>query len=131
MFYTILFFYRGDIIKKEALKGIGENIQKARLKRKLTQEQLAEKCNVSSEYISSLERGLSSGSISLIVDICNALDITPDYVFSKCINSNCDSNYNIDILDTETSVAYLKLKDDNKNFVNYTIKHLYSMQRKR
>jgi len=118
-------------MKKEALKWIGENIQKARLKRKLTQEQLAEKCNVSSEYISSLERGLSSGSISLIVDICNALDITPDYVFSKCINSNCDSNYNIDILDTETSVAYLKLKDDNKNFVNYTIKHLYSMQRKR
>lgn len=117
-------------MRKEALIGIGENIQKARLKRKLTQEQLAEKCNVSSEYISSLERGVSSGSISLIVDICNALDITPNYVFSKCIN-NCDSNYNIDILDTETSVAYLKLKEDNKNFVNYTIKHLYSMQRKR
>lgn len=114
--------------KEVALKGIGENIQKARLKRKLTQEQLAEMCNVSSEYISTIERGLSSGSISLIVDICNVLDITPDYVFNKCVNS--DTN-NIEILDAETSVTYLKLKDDNKNFVNYTIKHLYSMQKKR
>ncbi len=116
--------------KQVALKGIGENIQKARLKKNLTQEQLAEKCNVSSEYISTLERGISAGSISLIVDICNVLDITPNYVFNKCIN-NCDSNYNIDILDTETSVTYLKLKDDNKNFVKNTIKHLYSMQKKR
>ena len=63
-------------MKNEAsLKEIGNNIQIARLKKKLTQEALAEKCNVSAKYISAMERGISSGSISLIIDICNILTI--------------------------------------------------------
>lgn len=110
------------------LKHIGLNIQTARLKKGITQEQLAEKCNVSTKYISSIETGKSSGSTSLIIDICNALDISPNYIFNKTIRSANDS---IDVLPSEISLTYLKLKDDNKSFVNHTITHLYSMQKKR
>ena len=35
------------------------------------------------------------------------------------------------VLPSETSTVYLKLKDDNKSFVNQTINHLYIMQNKR
>ncbi len=112
----------------KSLKNIGNNIQIARLKKGLTQEALSEKCNVSTKYISAIERGISSGSISLIIDICNALDVTPNYIFNTTINN---SNDTVDIFSAETSSIYLKLKSDNKKFVENTIKHLYSMQTQR
>lgn len=112
----------------KSLKNIGNNIQIARLKKGLTQEALSEKCNVSTKYISAIERGISSGSISLIIDICNALDVTPNYIFNTTINN---SNDIVDIFSAETSSIYLKLKSDNKKFVENTIKHLYSMQTQR
>ena len=114
--------------KDKLLKNIGNNIQIARLKKGLTQEVLSEKCNVSTKYISSIERGISAGSVSLIIDICNVLDVTPNYIFGNTINND---NNNIDVLPTDISSTYLKLKTDNKNFVNNTILHLYSMQIKR
>ena len=112
----------------KSLKNIGNNIQIARLKKGLTQEALSEKCNVSTKYISAIERGISSGSISLIIDICNVLDVTPNYVFNTTINN---SNDTVDVFSVETSSIYLKLKSDNKKFVENTIKHLYSMQTQR
>ena len=113
---------------KISLEKIGNNIQHARLKAGLTQDALAEKCGVSAKYISAIERGISSGSISLIIDICNILDVTPNYIFNGSINNSNDC---FDVLPAEISTTYLKLKDDNKSFVNQTINHLYSMQVKR
>ena len=94
----------------------------------LTQEALAEKCNVSTKYISAIERGISSGSISLIIDICNTLNVTPNYIFSNTIKN---SNDTINVFSNEISSIYLKLKSENKDFVDNTIKHLYSMQNRR
>ena len=111
-----------------SLKNIGNNIQIARLKMGLTQEALAEKCNVSTKYISAIERGISSGSISLIIDICNTLNVTPNYIFSNTIKN---SNDTINVFSNEISSIYLKLNCENKDFVENTIKHLYSMQNRR
>lgn len=112
----------------KSLKNIGNNIQIARLKKGFTQEALSEKCNVSTKYISAIERGISAGSISLIIDICNTLDITPNYIFSNTISN---SNDTITVLPADISSTYLKLKPENKQFVENTIKHLYAMQKKR
>ena len=112
----------------QILEEIGHNIQLARMKKGLTQEQLAEKCNVTTQYIGTIERGKTPGSMLLIIDICNVLDISPNYIFNKLIKNSNDS---IDILPVETSVEYLKLKPENKEFVIQTINHLYSMQTKR
>lgn len=112
------------------LKSIGHNIQLARLEKGFTQEILAEKCNVSAKYISALETGLSSGSIPLLLDICNILDITPNYIFNKALNVN-ELNDNLDVIDSQTLIYYKKLKDDNKQFINNAIRHLYNMQKKR
>lgn len=116
--------------KDDELKFIGNNIQLARLKMGLTQETLAEKCNVSTNYISSLERGITSGSIPLIIDICNVLNVTPNFIFKHSIDSE-NLKDNIDIIDPELLIYYSKLKDENKTFVNQTIIHLYGMQKKR
>ena len=115
--------------KKDYLKFIGNNIRLARLKMGLTQETLAEKCDVSTNYISSLERGISSGSIPLIINICNILNITPNFLFNHSINMKKKLNDNIDMMDSEILLYYLKLDDKNKDFINKAITHLYDIQK--
>lgn len=116
--------------KSRTLKFIGKNIQLARLKKGYTQEVLAEKANVSTKYISALERGVSSGSIPLIINMCSLLDISPNYIFRNVLNIN-KLNDEIDIIDKTTLILYEKLNDENKKFVKDTINHLYNMQKKR
>ena len=112
------------------LKNIGQNIQKARLKKELTQEQLAEICNISYKHIGIIERGLSYGSIPLLIKICNALDISPNYVFGNIIK-NSDNNSNIEVLPDEVLISYLKLNDETKTLVNNLINDLYMIQKNR
>lgn len=115
--------------KKNYLKFIGNNIRLARLNMGLTQETLAEKCDVSTNYISSLERGISSGSIPLIINICDILNITPNFLFNHSINMKKKLNDNIDMMDSEILLYYLKLDDKNKDFINKAIIHLYDIQK--
>lgn len=116
--------------KATFLKSIGNNIKLARLKKGYTQEVLAEKCDVSTKYISALETGSTSGSIPLIMDICNILDVTPNYIFNKVLKEK-DLNDTIEAIDPNLLIIYTKLKEENKEFVNQTISHLYNMQKKR
>lgn len=116
--------------KEKFLKSMGHNIHLARLNKSITQDVLAKHCNVSPKYISALERGLSSGSIELILDICDYLDVTPNFIFNNAINID-EKKDNINFLSQETLITFSKLKDENKEFVNHIITHLYNMQKKR
>ena len=55
---------------------MGKFIANVRKEKQLTQEQLAEILNVDRTTISKWERGVSAPDISLLQQICNALDIT-------------------------------------------------------
>lgn len=112
----------------KCIKNIGNNIKLARLKKGLTQEELSEKCNVSSQYISAIESGRTSGSLSLMIEICNILDVSPNNIFGNTVKNSNDST---NVLSNELSFSYLKLNSENKKFVDNTISHLYSMQNKR
>lgn len=59
---------------------IGARIKNARQMRKLTQEAVAEKLNVSCQHISEIERGLSGLSLSSLIQICKVLDVDADYI---------------------------------------------------
>ena len=62
---------------KEKMRQIGLNISYYRRYRKMTQIQLAEQVNVSSCYISQIERGLVKNAVSLpvLISIAEALHI--------------------------------------------------------
>lgn len=62
---------------EERMRQIGLNISYYRKYRKMTQMQLAEKVNLSSCYISQIERGLVKKSVSLpvLISIAQALDV--------------------------------------------------------
>ena len=66
-------------------KSIGAKIKESRLKMKLTQEKLAEKIDVSTSFLSRLENGSAVAGFETYCLICNALNITLDYLTADVI----------------------------------------------
>lgn len=66
--------------KKEINIRIGERIRRARESAGYTQEKLAEKVEVSIQYISDLERGVVGASLQTIVRLCHVLSVSSDYI---------------------------------------------------
>lgn len=64
------------------LKEMGERIYKRRREKKLTQEQVAEKMNVSTQMISNLELGKKAIRPENLIKICAVLDISADYILT-------------------------------------------------
>lgn len=94
--------------KKEINIQIGEQIRIAREKAKLTQEQFAERIDVSPQYISDLERGVVGISIQTLKRACIALGVSSDQILFgansvnrlETIEKRCSnlSDYNFSIL---------------------------------
>lgn len=61
---------------------IGKLISIVRKEKNLTQEQLAEKLNVSKNAVSKWERGLNLPDVSIMKDLCKELDITLNELFN-------------------------------------------------
>ena len=57
-------------------KLVGRNALRIRRERGLTQEQLAERCGLSQQYISGLEKGRRNPTIVTIFEIATALGIS-------------------------------------------------------
>ena len=66
-----------------AIVNFGKRIQEARQLRNITQDQLAEKCNVTPKHISAIERGTTTGSITLLLNICYFLEIISKYIIFR------------------------------------------------
>ena len=74
---------------------LGEKIKELRLSCELTQEELADRCELTKGYISQLENDLTSPSIATLIDILSALGTTLKEFFSEddsdekiCFNKN-------------------------------------------
>ena len=67
-------------------KIIGSKIQEIRKQKGLTQEQLAERVNISPHYLSALERGVYNIKLDLLVEILNILNCSADEVFQDVVN---------------------------------------------
>jgi transcriptional regulator with XRE-family HTH domain len=61
----------------------GKVLKEQRELKKLSQEKLAELCDLDRTYISLLERGLRQPTISTLFKIANALNITPSELIKK------------------------------------------------
>ena len=57
---------------------IGKKIRKYRKERRMTQEELAEKTDLSTNYVGALERAEKNLTVANLINIANALDITAD-----------------------------------------------------
>jgi transcriptional regulator with XRE-family HTH domain len=62
---------------------VAANVRRARLRRGLTQEELAEAAGVDLTYLQRIERGTANPSVRVLVSIANALDVPPSRLFRK------------------------------------------------
>lgn len=65
-------------------KDSGMRIANLRRKKGLTQEQLAEKLNISTSNLGKLERGLQGMSIDLLIEIGMFFGVSTDYILLGC-----------------------------------------------
>ena len=107
-----------EVEKSNILQVIGSNIKRARLLRGLTQEDLSERLDTSTNFISLIERGASGVSLTNLVDICNILEVNPTFLFEGLI---APTNNNDKLIN---SISLLSREDRAivDNLVNYIIK---------
>jgi len=65
---------------KDHLKYLGENIRNARKNKNLTIETLSELVGISESFLGTVERGESSISIETLVNLCEMLNVSADYL---------------------------------------------------
>ena len=68
--------------KETLLKKIGKNVKIERIKKDLTQEQLAVIMNVSQNYIACIERGKANMSLGKILELVKSLDTSIEAVLN-------------------------------------------------
>ncbi|MEY8368823.1 helix-turn-helix transcriptional regulator [Anaerovoracaceae bacterium 42-11] len=69
-------------------KGLGRRINTARKDRGLTADRLSEMCHINATYLRQIEGGTKMPSLSVFIDICNALKISPDYLLQDVLVEN-------------------------------------------
>jgi len=59
---------------------IGSNVRKCRQRKGFTQEMLAERAGISTNYLGAIERGEKIPALETLVDIINALEVSADEI---------------------------------------------------
>ena len=97
-------------------KIIGNRIQLKRKSQNITQEQMAEHLNVTSGYISQIERGVTKVNLDMLAAISEFLDCDmTEFIYKN--NSPSMSFYEDDILHD-----YEKLSQNEKRILSYLLK---------
>ena len=106
------------IKNKDILKVIGKRIQKARQEKQYTQEYVAEKVDKSIDILRGIENGRCVGSVETLLNICNVLDITMDYIFYDLLEQKNE------ILDKKIYKEFQQLSVEDKKLVNSLIEQI-------
>ena len=86
---------------------IGNRVKDLRIKKGLTQEELADRAELSKGFISQLERDLTSPSISTLVDILQCLGTDLSDFFTKDVDSQIVFHQN-DYFEKEDPELHIK-----------------------
>ena len=83
---------------------IGENLKRIRVANSLTQQELADRCELTKGYISQLERDLTSPSIATLTDILECLGTDLASFFNEAVDNKIVFKYDD---------VFVKESDDN------------------
>lgn len=100
---------------------IAKRIRAARKAAHLTQAELAEKINISTNAVAKLETNLMNVSLQTLINIANELDIDMNYLLSDNNNNTNSKDENIDMF-LEKLIDTLPMRD--KEFIIHTINGL-------
>lgn len=103
------------------LDTIGKNIRKFREIKKLRQEDLAEKTDLTTNYIGMIERGEKIPSLETFINILNSLGVSADMVLSDVL----DNGYTVKDLLLNEKLEKLVPEDRNRIYevIDTMMKH--------
>lgn len=87
-------------------RSVGSNLRKIRVQNKLRQEDVAERANLSVNYVGAVERGERIPSLETFVTILNAIGTSADVILSDVLQNGYD---------VKNSLLAEKLNTLNKN----------------
>lgn len=91
---------------------IAKNIRQKRRERGWSQEYLAEKCDLSTQYISQIETKKKTASLKALFKIADAFGVSVESITGNTMKSNNPKNYEIDdIFDDLSNYERAVLKD--------------------
>lgn len=101
------------------MKELGRRIAMRRKKLKIAQNVFAETLGISNNHMSGIENGKEKPSLALFVRICEALNVTPDYLLLGNMHSGNVSKDLSDLLQlcSEDTRGLIRL------IAQYTIEH--------
>lgn len=65
------------------LKAFGRKVRAARKLKDMTGEVMAEKCDITPTFLRQIEAGTKGVSMDNLVNICNVLDVSPEYLLAE------------------------------------------------
>ena len=78
-----------DTVQKKDLNiAIGGRIRKVREHQRYTREQIAERADISAQFLADIENGYKSMTAATIISLANALHISTDYILLGTEPSN-------------------------------------------
>ena len=72
---------------------LGKRLREARIKKGLTQEQLAEIADIGTMYLGEIERGVKMPSLKVFIKLIEALDVSADYILRYEVSTGRDYVY--------------------------------------
>lgn len=114
----------GSILKSQRSKGgytmstLGSRLLELRKQKGFTQEQLAEKLNVTNQSVSKWEKDINAPDITLLVELADLLETSVDYLLGRGENKPVvtTTQKNIDQL-----VFKIRIQSANKDKVNINL----------
>lgn len=97
---------------------LGMRIRDYRKKLRWTQERLSEMAGISLSFLGHVERGSRKASLETIVAICNALNVSPQYLLQDSLNNDLvglpssDSKKHAQMLQEVSDVINRFMNDD-------------------
>ncbi len=99
---------------------MGQRISRLRKERGFTQEELAERMEITNSYLSNIERNRSIPSLEILIRLCTVLDVTPNDILLGV-------NYNSkEYLQSDLSSALEQCRPEEKRLILGFLKLLWS-----
>ena len=107
------------------MQSFGKHIKLCRLGKGLTAEQLAEKLDISTKSIWQIESGRRATSLKVLIQLCNELDISPEYFLSADLKPDLREDVRDELMD-----LLLSLTKSEKEMVKDIVRTLVKNRKK-
>lgn len=102
-------------------KSIGDRVKRYRMDKRMSQEDLGEKVELTGQHISNIERGYKGISLEKVVDIANVLDVSADDILTDSLKHSSSP------VSTEIQDILLDCNYNEKEMLTRTIKFMKAL----